>query len=356
LKTPWVSLSRVAVRFEPEPSLESALEARSYSLGRDKAMTAYRRVIGVDVSSETIDIYDSAGKLTGSVPNTPLDIQRSLVAKVRGRASTLIVCEGTGGYEYCLVDAAHEAGIPVAVANPRQVRDFAKGHGFLEKSDTIDAKIICRFGQDVDLHLAPQRSETEKRHQALVRRRCQLLQLINQEENRLAQTADALSREMITATLLHLKNQLKEADAHLGKLLAERAQEDPNVGILSSVPGVGPVTISTLLAELPELGQLSRTKIAKLVGVAPIINQTGKSDKKRRARGGRAQVRSVLYMATLVATRRNPVMAEFYGRLVRRGKPKKVALVAAMRKLLTILNDMVRNQQPWQVADLSLTQ
>jgi transposase len=316
-------------------------------------MTAYQRTIGVDVASSTIEIYDSAGKLTGSVPNTLLDIRRSLVAKVRGRASTLIVCEGTGGYEHCLVDAAHEGGIAVAVANPRQVRDFAKGHGFLEKSDTIDAKIICRFGQDVELHLAPQRSEAEKRHQALVRRRGQLLQLINQEENRLAQTADVLSQEMITATLSHLKKQLKEANAHLQKQLAERAQEDPQVGILSSVPGVGVVTVSTVLAELPELGKLSRAKIAKLVGVAPIINQTGKSDKKRKARGGRSQVRSVLYMATLTATRCNPVIAAFYGRLVARGKPKKVALLAAARKLLTILNDMVRHQQHWHVADLS---
>jgi transposase len=315
----------------------------------------YRRVIGVDVASETIEICDSAGKLTGSVPNTLLDIRRSLLAQVRARANTLIVCEGTGGYEHCLVDVAHEAGIPVAVANPRQVRDFAKGHGFLEKSDTIDAKIICRFGQDVELHLAPQRSETEKRHQALVRRRCQLLELINQEENRLAQTVDTLSREMITATLSHLKKQLKEADAHLQQLLAERAKEDPKVEILSSVPGVGAVTVSTLLAELPELGKLSRTKIAKLVGVAPIINQTGKSDKQRKPRGGRSQVRNVLYMAALVATRHNPVIAAFYRRLVARGKPKKVALIAAARKLLTILNDMTRKEQPWHVADLSLS-
>lgn len=318
-------------------------------------MTAYKRTIGVDVASETIDIYDSAEKLSGSVLNNPRDIGRSLIARIRARAGTLIVCEGTGGYEHCLVDAAHEAGISVAIANPRQVRDFAKGHGFLEKSDKIDAKLICRFGQDVDLHLAPPRTETEKRHQALVRRRGQLLQLINQEGNRLAQTADTLSQAMIADTLSHLEKQLKEADAHLKKLLADRAKDDPNVDILSSVPGVGVVTVSTLLAELPELGKLSRTKIAKLVGVAPIIDQTGKSDKKRRTRGGRSQVRCVLYMATLVATRCNPVIAAFYGRLVARGKPKKVALIAAARKLLTILNDMVRNQQPWHVADLSLT-
>jgi transposase len=316
-------------------------------------MTVYKRVIGVDIASATIDVHDSAGKLTGSAPNTLIGIQQAIMGKVRGRKTTLIVCEGTGGYEHCLVDAAHEAGIPVAVANPRQVRDFAKGHGFLEKSDKIDARIICRFGQDVKLHLAPQRTAAEKRHQAIVRRRAQLLQMINQEQNRLGQTSDSLSREMIEVTVLHLKTQLQEADALLETLLNERAQDDPTVDILRSVPGVGTVTTSTLLAELPELGKLNRGKIAKLVGVAPLIDQTGISDKPRRVRGGRSQVRNVLYMSALVATRCNPVIKEFYIRLVSRGKPKKLALIAAARKLLTILNDMVRQQQPWHVTNLA---
>lgn len=316
-------------------------------------MTTYQRVIGVDVASETIDVHDSAGKLSGSVPNTPADICRAIMKKIRARKSTLIVCEGTGGYEHCLVDAAHEHGLPVAVANPRQVRDFAKGHGFLEKSDKIDASVICRFGQDVGLHLAPRRTESEKRHQSLVRRRGQLLKLISQERNRSRQTVDSLLLEMIATTLSQLKKQLKEVDQYLEKLLEERAEEDPKVGILRSAPGVGTVTVSTLIAELPELGHLSRAKIAKLVGVAPIINQTGKSDKKRPTRGGRSQVRSVLYMAALVAKNHNPVIRPFYERLLARGKPKKLALVAAMRKLLTILNDMVRNQQVW-LADQSL--
>lgn len=319
-------------------------------------MSVYKRVIGVDVASASLDIHDSAGKLTGSAPNSLAGIQQAIVGKVRGRTSTLIVCEGTGGYEHCLVEAAQEAGISVAVANPRQVRDFAKGHGFLEKSDTIDARIICRFGQDVELHLTPQRSESEKRHRALVRRRGQVLQMINQEQNRLGQTSDTASREMIEAMVLYLKKQLKEADVLLEKLLDERAQEDPTVNILRSVPGVGTVTTSTLLAELPELGKLNRRKVAKLVGVAPLINQTGQSDKQRRVRGGRSHVRHVLYMSALVATTHNPVIKQFYVRLVSRGKPKKLALIAAARKLLTILNDMVRQQQPWQSKDLTLAQ
>lgn len=253
------------------------------------------------------------------------------------------------------ITATHEAGIPVCVANPRQVRDFAKGHGFLEKSDTIDAHMIRRFGEDVELHLTPQRSPEEKQHQALVRRRCQVLGLLSQEENRLNQTFDSETLKMIKEMVSHLKNQLKEIDQRLAKQLIERAKTDPNVNILQSVPGVGAVTTSTLLAELLELGKLNRGEIAKLIGVAPLVKQSGKSDKHRKPRRGRAQVRSVLYMAALSATRFNKSINRFYQRLLARGKNEKVALVAAMRKLLTILNDMVRKGESWRSSDLSLS-
>lgn len=311
--------------------------------------TTYARVIGVDVASDKIDVCDSQRTIQGSVPNATADIRKLLKKVSQSSEDTLILCEATGGYEHVLVDAAHDAGIPIAVANPRQVRDFAKGHGFLEKSDAIDARILCRFGQDVEVHLTPKRSEQEKQLQALVRRRCQLLDLISHEQNRLIQTKDKLTRDMVQSTLKHLKEQLKQVDNHLEKLLAQRAQQDPTIPILTSVPGIGPVTVATITAELPELGQLNRTQIAKLVGVAPLVNQSGKSEKKTSCRGGRPQVRSVLYMAALTATRYNSVIRAFYEQLIRRGKPKKLALVACMRKLLTILNNMVRNQQPWQV-------
>ena len=157
----------------------------------------YKRVIGVDVASEDLDVYDSAQNITGTVANNMASVRRSIASRIRSKQDTLIVCEGTGGYEHCLVEVAHEQGIPVAVANPRQVRDFAKGHGYLEKSDVIDASIICRFGQDVALHLTPPRSEQEKQLQALVRRRNQLIQMINQEQNLLAQTNDCVSRASI---------------------------------------------------------------------------------------------------------------------------------------------------------------
>lgn len=322
---------------------------RSHLLGRDlNVTTTYECVIGADVSAEKIDVFDSQQRLVGTIPNTFAAIRQQLIEKIASPSQTLIVCEASGGYEHVLVDAAQEAGIAVAVANPRQVRDFAKGHGFLEKTDRIDARVICRFGQDVQVHLVPRRSEQQKRHQALVRRRRQLLELINQEKNRLLQTADQLAREMIQAMISHLKTQLKQIDNHLEELLVEQARENPNVEILGSVPGVGPVTVSTLLVELPELGQLNRGQVAKLVGVAPLARQSGQFDGKRSVRGGRSQVRNVLYMAALVATRHNPVIRRFYQTLIHRGKPRKLALIACLRKLLTILNEMVRQQRPWQ--------
>jgi transposase len=317
--------------------------------------TIYSRVIGVDVASGELDINDSDNKIVRSIPNTVAAVAKKFVAKIKSLSDTLVVCEATGGYEHVLVDAMHEAGIPVCIANPRQVRDFAKGHGYLEKSDVIDARVIRRFGEDVEIHLAKQRSPEEKRHQALVRRRCQVISLLNAEKNRVAQTHDSFACELIAQMISHLKSQLKSIDDQLELLLKERAKTDPKVDILLSVPGVGAITTSTILAELPELGTLSRSQIAKLVGVAPLINQSGKSDKKRRARGGRSQVRCVLYMAALSAAVHNPVIKRFYQRLISRGKLTKVAQTAAMRKLLTILNDMVRNGESWRTADLTLS-
>ena len=271
----------------------------------------------------------------------------------RGLVDFRVVCEATGGYEHVVVDAMHEAGVPVGIANPRQVRDFAKGHGFLEKSDVIDARMIRRFGEDVEIQLAKQRRPEEKRHQVLARRRCQVIGMLNAERNRFAQTHGCFACDLIGQTSLYLKTQLKTIDNQLEVLLAERAKTDPKVVILLSVPGIGRVATSTILAELPELGSLSRAQIAKLVGVAPIINQSGKSDKKRRARGGRSQVRCVLYMAAMSAAQHNPVISQFYRHLMLRGKPIKVVQTAAMRKLVTILNDMVRNGEPWRSKGLS---
>jgi transposase len=310
--------------------------------------TAYIRVIGVDIGAEKLDVNDSASAISRLIPNTTAAVQTHVVGKIAEKETTLVVCEASGGYEHVLVDALHEAGIAVCVANPRQVRDFAKGHGYLEKNDTLDALIIRRFGEDVELNPTPPRSAAEKALHALVRRRGQLLQMQSAEKNRLAQETDAFARSLIEESLTELKKQLETLQERLRTTLRELAATNPAIDILQSTPGVALVTTATLVAELPELGQLNRGQIAKLVGVAPFVNQSSTSDKPRRVRGGRAQVRSILYMAAMVATRCNPVIKRFYQRLLAKGKPKKLALLAAERKLLTILNDMVRRGEPWR--------
>lgn len=316
--------------------------------------SAYARYIGVDVAKVSLEIDDSAGKIASSIGNDESAIIRQIVNQVEDPSQTLVICEGTGGYERKLVAAMHLAGVPVVVANPRQVRDFANGHGILEKSDPIDAAVIRRFGEDVrDLKLATPMSDDQEKHAAMARRRKQLLEMINQEKNRLQQTADRAVTTLIKNHLETLKKQLEEVDQLLKQMIAEEAKSNPTVEVLQSVPGVGVVTISTLVCELPELGKLSRGQIAKLVGVAPLANQSGRRDGHRSIFGGRGYVRRVLYMATLVATRRNDVIKRFYARLVAKGKPKKLTLVASMRKLLTILNDMVRHGATWRAADLS---
>lgn len=307
----------------------------------------FARVIGVDVAKRQLDIADSDNRLTKQVPNTINAIRTQIAAKLKDGHETVVVCESSGGYEQTLVDALHEAEIAVAVVNPRQIRDFAKGLGYLEKNDPIDATVIRRFGEVAELHLAEKKSDELKQQQALTRRRRQLQQTINQEENRLGQILDPVVRELIQETLKHLKRQLADIDQRLLQMVTQEAKSNATIEILLSTPGVGVITTATLLCELPELGRLNRGAIAKMVGVAPLVDQSGTSDRKRRTCAGRSHVRKALYMATLTATRHNEQIREFYQRLLRRGKPKKLALVAAMRKLLTILNEMVRRGECW---------
>lgn len=315
---------------------------------------SYTRYIGVDVSKASLQVDDSGGTIANQVHNDQQAIVRAIVSKIDDRRTTLVICEATGGYERKLVAAVHAAGVPVVVANPRQVRDFAGGHGILEKSDPIDASVLRCFGEDVrNLKLATPKSDEHESHAAMARRRKQLLDMVNQEKNRLAQTADPDVAQLIEEHLETLQKQLKLVDQKVKKMIAQEAKSNRTVQILQSVPGVGTVTTSTMTCDLPELGKLSRGEISKLVGVAPLVRQSGRYKGKRKIIGGRGHVRHVLYMATLVATRHNPVIKRFYQRLVAKGKEKKVALVASMRKLLTILNDMVRNGECWRHANLS---
>lgn len=311
-------------------------------------MKSYCRVIGIDISKNRLDLFDSTSQLDKEISYSIDAIQKKIIKNIQEPSQTLVVCEATGGLEEPLVDALHEANIDVAIANPARVRDFAKGHGFFEKSDSIDARIICLYGQQVKVTIAKRRTQEERNFVALSRRRTQLVQLISQESNRHRQCSDTQTRSLIADMLKALKDQLKSLDSTIAERLKSQAKTDPKVEIVRSVPGVGPVMTATIVADLPEIGTLSRSKIAKLVGVAPIIKQSGKTDGKRRSRGGRSSVRKILYMATLVATRKNPVIRAMYLGLIKRGKLKKVALVACMRRLLTMLNNMVRDNTKWQ--------
>jgi transposase len=313
------------------------------------------RIIGVDVAKDKLDVCDSEGKISKEVRNSTTSVVKHMVRKIKSPGETFVVCEATGAYERTLVKALQKAGISVCVANPYQVRQFGHGLGILEKTDPIDAKLLRTFGETVDLAATPPKTEEQESHEALVRRREQLLQLINQEENRRGQAWDTASQTSIDNVVKMLQKQQKVIEGRIQTFLKKEAESNPAVTVLQSVPGVGTVTTSTLICDLPELGKLNRREISKLVGVAPIANQSGRQDKQRSIFAGRSHVRRVLYMAALVASRSNPVIQTFYKRLLARGKAKKVALVACMRKLLTILNTMVRNNEPWRTKEVVVT-
>ena len=303
--------------------------------------------VGVDVSKAELEVFlpDSRTRLT--IENSEDAILTNLVKALKNKKDVLVVMEATGGYESALVKVLQKRQIAVAVVNPRQVRDFAKGIGKDAKTDSIDAEVISTFGQVVKPAPLAAKSDSEEKLAALVTRRTQLLDVINQESNRLQQTSDREIQDFIRKSLESLKKQLKEVDARLETCVANDTVNKRKIEILSSVKGIGPVAISTFLAELPELGKLNREEIAKLVGVAPLNRDSGAWQGKRFVFGGRSHVRRVLYMATLVATRFNSRIKAYYQHLLTKGKAKKVAIVACMRKLLTILNTLIKNNVLW---------
>ena len=307
----------------------------------------YSLVVGVDVSKAKLDIaWGSNGPLE-TIENTDKQIAQLLIGKIEDSANTLVVMEATGGYESRLVDLLHKSNLALAVVNPRRVRDFARGIGLDAKTDPIDAKLIARYGEVVTPQRHVAKTDPEKKLEALVTRRRQLLDLVNQENNRLQQTSDKEIQQFIRQSLEALKKQVKEIDERLAKAVNADQKNARTIEILRSVKGIGPVAVSTFVAELPELGMLNRGQISKLVGVAPMNKDSGQKTGQRQTSGGRSSVRRVLYMATLVATRFNPRIKAFYIRLLAKGKPKKLALVAAMRKLLTILNTLIKKDELW---------
>jgi len=307
----------------------------------------FSQFVGVDVSKATLVFAFAGGQQTFSCHNTAEEIVSQLIALIKEPQSTIVVMEATGGYERQLVALLHQHQLALAVVNPRRVRDFASGIGRDAKTDPIDAHVLAYYGQVAKPAAQVAQSAEEKKLQALVERRRQLLDLVHQESNRLEQTADSEIKEYIRHSLESLKKQVQTLDDRLAKCVAEDSANARKVEIMESVKGVGSVTVSTFLAKLPELGKLNRGEIAKLVGVAPMNHDSGKTSGQRTTFAGRSYVRRVLYMATLVATRFNPQIKAFYQRLVAQGKPKKVALIAAMRKLLTTLNTLIKNDVLW---------
>jgi transposase len=302
--------------------------------------------IGIDVAKAQLEFTCRPSGTSGTLPNTDQEI-RELVARCQTLAPTLIVLEATGGYETALVAALATAGLPVVVANPRQVRDFAKATGQLAKTDAIDAQILALFAERVRPAPRPLPDEAAQALDALLTRRRQLVEMLTAERNRLL-VARVTVRRDLQQHIRYLERRLREADDDLHTAVKASPLWRVKDDLLQSVPGVGRVVSLTLLAELPELGRLSHKEIAALVGVAPLNRDSGTLRGKRLVYGGRAPVRAVLYMAALVASKCNPVIRAFYLRLRAAGKPAKVALTACMRKLLTILNAIARNGTPWQ--------
>ncbi|WP_010584071.1 IS110 family RNA-guided transposase [Schlesneria paludicola] len=309
---------------------------------------AEKMFVGVDVSKLTLDVFFPHKGERFKLANSEADVHEFCLRLKKEKRLLMVVMEATGGYETLLQSQLAKHKIEAAVVNPRQVRDFAKGVGSDAKTDSIDAQLISRFAAVVQPQPTAVKSEHEQKHAALVTRRNQLLELINQENNRLQQSWDDDAKQSIREVLEVLKKQLKSIDSQLAGLLATDLRNQRTIEILQSVKGIGPVTISTFIAELPELGTLNRGEVAKLVGVAPINRDSGTKSGKRFTGGGRGQVRRVLYMAAIVAVRHNAMIKAFYQHLKAKGKASKVAIVACMRKLLTIVNVLVKTNQLWQ--------
>jgi transposase len=304
--------------------------------------------VGLDVAKAHIDVAVLPTCTRLQVPNDESG-HATLVASLLAAAPTLVVLEATGGYATAVATALALAGLPVAVVNPRQVRDFARALGYLAKTDAIDAGVLARFAERVQPAPRPLPDADHADLAALVARRRQVSEMLVAERNRLA-LARAPIRRRVREHVRYLDARLAELDADIAGRIRKTPVWRDRDQLLQSVPGVGPRTSSVLLASLPELGTGSARSLAALVGIAPLNADSGQHRGRRRTWGGRADVRAALYMAALVATRCNPMFRAFYQRLLTAGKTKKVALIATMHKLLTVLHALIKQHKPWQPA------
>lgn len=302
---------------------------------------------GIDVCKDRLDVGLWPSEKTFSEPNDAKGIAR-LVKRLSKRNPSLVVLESTGRLEVAVALELGEAGVPYRIVNPRQVRDFAKALGQLAKTDRIDSIVLARWAESAKLEPKPLADAEHRELRALVMRRLQLIETRVAEENRLKGELVPKVRKSLKDSIAWLKGQIKQLDNDLDRMIKNSPTFSELNDLIQSVPGIGPNTANMIMACLPEVGTLNRRSVATLVGVAPLNRDSGKSQGRRFCWGGRAEVRAALYMAALVAARCNPVIKAIYIRLRAKGKPAKIALVACMRKLLVIINAMVRDQKPWR--------
>lgn len=305
-----------------------------------------RNCIGIDVAKQSFDLHSLETGQDRRMNNSVEGIRRC-VALCNEIRPQLIVTEATGGYERNLAGTLQAEGFAVAVVNPRRIRDFARAAGQIAKTDKLDARIIAQFAARMQPRPTEQISENTRKLKALVARRSQLVQLHGAESNRFEHADTTNIQRSIAAVVKVIEAQLKSIDRQIDQHVQESPQLRQRSEIIDSAPGIGPITAHMLVTTLPELGRLNRRQIAALVGVAPIARDSGTFRGKRMTGGGRKEIRSRLFMPTLVAVRHNPVLKAYYTGLISRGKCKMVALIAVMRKLICILNTMVKNNQKW---------
>lgn len=307
-----------------------------------------KKVVGIDVGKAKLDVA-LADETRVWTWNNDAQGRAGLSDWIVARKVSLVVVEASGGYETALVSELVSRGVAVALVNPSRVRAFAKAEGILAKTDKIDARVIARFGATMKPKARARREEAQVELNELVSRRRQLVEMLTGEKNRL-QTASPTMQKQIASHVAWLQSEIETLEQQISQAIKANPAWLETANRVEQVPGIGFITAATLVADLPELGQLNRQKIAALVGVAPFNHDSGKHHGKRHIFGGRTSVRSVLYMATLSAIRHNPVIKAFYQHLLDKGKLKKVALTACLRKLLVILNTLVKTGQAWNPA------
>jgi transposase len=311
-------------------------------------ITLSEEYVGIDVSKDKLDVAGLGQKTVTQAANTKRGIA-GLVKQMQKLIPKMIVVEATGGYEEALVLSLFQAGLPVALVSPQRVRQYAKASGLSAKTDSLDARNLAEYGKNIQPRLFVAKSEAGRRLSALVGRRKQLGDMLKAEKNRVRTVIEEMKSSLQTV-IACLEAEIGRLDEEICEFMKEHEDFGEQEKLLCSAKSIGSVTAATLLADLPELGKLDRKQIAALVGVAPMNHDSGRKRGYRKTKGGRPEVRSVLYMSALSAIRYNPLIKPQYEQLVKRGKERKVAITACMRKILTILNAMLRDQQPFHLA------